>query len=44
MADARRRRHVLGEEAGAAGVERRMVSRKKELVPLVLGRLATFKA
>jgi len=42
--DGRRRRHLLGEEAGVAGVERRMVSRKKELVPLVLGRLATFKA
>jgi manganese-dependent inorganic pyrophosphatase len=42
--DARRARHVLGADAPVTGVERAMVSRKKQLVPLVLERLSTFKA
>jgi hypothetical protein len=42
--DARRARHVLGGDAPVTGVERAMVSRKKQLVPLVLERLSTFKA
>jgi manganese-dependent inorganic pyrophosphatase len=42
--DARRTRHVLGADAPVTGVERAMVSRKKQLVPLVLERLSTFKA
>jgi manganese-dependent inorganic pyrophosphatase len=43
-ADGRRARHVWGGEVPPTGLERRMVSRKKELVPLVLERLATFKS
>lgn len=42
--DARRARHLLGQDALVTGVERTMVSRKKQLVPLVLERLAIFKA
>lgn len=41
-ADERRARHLLEGGDPVAGVERAMVSRKKQLVPLVLGRLATY--
>ncbi len=39
--ETRRTRHILGDDAA---VLHAMVSRKKQLVPLVLGKLATFKA
>jgi manganese-dependent inorganic pyrophosphatase len=41
-ADERRARHLLDGADPVAGMERPMVSRKKQLVPLVLERLATF--
>lgn len=41
--DARRARHLLEGEQPPTGVERPIVSRKKQLVPLVLGRLATYR-
>ena len=42
--DARRARHLLDGEAPPRGVERAIVSRKKQLVPLVMERLATWKS
>lgn len=42
--DARRARHVLDGDAATSGAERAMVSRKKQLVPLVLERLGTYRA
>lgn len=41
--DARRARHLLEGEQPVTGVERPIVSRKKQLVPLVLERLATYR-
>ncbi|MBC8008857.1 MAG: DHH family phosphoesterase [Burkholderiales bacterium] len=41
--DARRARHLLEGEQPATGVERPIVSRKKQLVPLVLERLSTYR-
>ena len=42
--DARRARHLLDGEAPATGIERPMVSRKKQLVPYVMERLASHRA
>ncbi len=42
-ADERRARHLLDGEQPATGVERAMVSRKKQLVPLVMERLASYR-
>lgn len=42
--DARRARHLLDGEPLPGGVERAMVSRKKQLVPLVMERLAHYKS
>ena len=42
--DERRGRHLLGGEQPLGGVERAFVSRKKQLVPFVMERLATYKA
>jgi manganese-dependent inorganic pyrophosphatase len=41
--DRRRARHLLDGEEPPGGVERAIVSRKKQLVPLVMERLASFR-
>ena len=43
-ADMRRARHLLEGDQPGRGVERLIVSRKKQLVPLVMERLATYRA
>jgi manganese-dependent inorganic pyrophosphatase len=43
-ADRRRARHLLEGDEPPTGIERAIISRKKQLVPLIMTRLATFKS
>lgn len=42
--DRRRARHLLEGDEPLTGVERAIISRKKQLVPLIMSRLSTFKS